>query len=46
VARPIIGKRHRADGPAFIEHDAATGIVTREEWFQDGNWHRWHSLDA
>lgn len=30
------GKRHRADGPAYIERDAVTGTVTHEEWWTGG----------
>jgi hypothetical protein len=34
------GALDRADGPAVIERDPVTGIVTREDWWRDGSLHR------
>lgn len=34
------GERHRLDGPALLEWDAATGVVIYEEWAQHGEFHR------
>jgi hypothetical protein len=30
----------RSDGPAHITRDAATGVVTNEAWWKDGERHR------
>ncbi len=38
--------KHRDDGPALIERDLETGIITNEIWFRQGQTHRAGDLPA